>query len=81
MVKLGNGRFYVQAKTHTEGKKRTIYLHNFIMNTPKGMETLHIDQNETLDNRRSNLKIGTKRSNVHDTGQTSEFGVGVGKTG
>jgi hypothetical protein len=41
------------------------YLHRLIMNTPKGLDTDHIDGNH-LDNRKSNLRVCTKAQNQHN---------------
>jgi hypothetical protein len=43
-----------------------IYMHRFIMKTPKGMETDHINHNR-LDNRRENLRICTIAENQHNS--------------
>ena len=40
-------------------------MHRFIINTPKGMETDHINGNG-LDNRRSNLRICTRAQNSYN---------------
>lgn len=40
-----------------------IQMHRFIMNTPKGMHTDHINH-DTLDNRKSNLRICTHQENL-----------------
>lgn len=40
----------------------TLRMHRFIMNTPKGLETDHVDRNR-LNNQRSNLRICTKSEN------------------
>jgi hypothetical protein len=47
--------------TRHDGQK-PIAMHRVIMNTPKGMETDHINGNG-LDNRRENLRIVTRREN------------------
>ena len=52
----------------SDGKLKTIYLHRFIANTPKGMETDHINQNK-LDNRRENLRICTSSQNRTNKGK------------
>jgi len=45
--------------------KVLVELHRWIMNTPKGMYTDHIDQN-TLDNRRCNLRICSNSANLRN---------------
>jgi hypothetical protein len=44
------------------GVRKTIMLHKFIMNAPENMEVDHRDLN-TLDNRKSNLRICTHAEN------------------
>lgn len=46
-----------------EGKQT--YMHRFIMNTPKGLHTDHINHDK-LDNRRSNLRIVTRAENMQN---------------
>jgi hypothetical protein len=60
-----------------EGKhKGCVYLHSFIMNTPKGMRTDHEDHNR-LNNTRGNLRIATAVLNnanrIKSTGTVSEY--------
>lgn len=48
-----------------EGKKqiqRPVYMHRFIMNTPNGMDTDHINH-DRLDNRKENLRVCTRSQN------------------
>lgn len=55
--------FYaVRNSGKVNGKKTAIYMHRFLMNTPKGMETDHIN-GDGLDNRRSNLRVVTPVQN------------------
>ena len=46
--------------------RRTILMHRFLMNPPKGMVVDHIDGNG-LNNRRSNLRICTHQQNMCNT--------------
>src|SRR4030042_2949877 len=60
----GNGtRFYASRSIWKEGNRR-IYMHRFITSCPDGQEVNHINGN-TLDNRRSNLEIVDKKTNLH----------------
>jgi len=46
-------------------KRRTIYMHRQIINTPLGMETDHINHNG-LDNRKCNLRVCTRAENMQN---------------
>lgn len=50
--------------------QKKVTMHRFIMDTPKGMHTDHINGNG-LDNRRSNLRICTASQNRHNVGVIS----------
>ncbi len=50
-------------RVQTSINGRYALLHRFIMNTPKGMDTDHINGNR-LDNRRENLRICTHQENM-----------------
>ena len=60
-----NDIYYVQTSIYAinKGKKRTEYLHDFLMNCPKGMKVDHINHNP-LDNRKENLRVITNDENT-----------------
>lgn len=53
---------YGYAVRGINGGKSKVHMHKFIMNTPDGMHTDHINGNK-LDNRKCNLRICTSRQN------------------
>ena len=48
-------------------KNIILLMHRIILNTPKGLETDHLNENR-LDNRRKNLRICTKSQNIMNKG-------------
>ena len=72
-----NGDFY--AKRRKAGKRCdkhvSIYMHRVIVNTAEGMTTDHRNSN-TLDNRRSNLRLCNKSENAHNCGVRSDNSSG-----
>jgi len=60
----GPGQIYAMRRTK-EGK--IVYMHREIMRAPKGSIVDHIDHN-TLNNRRSNLRVCTRDQNCANTG-------------
>ncbi len=64
-------RFYVSKNTSSNGK---IYLHRYIMNCPDGFCIDHINGN-SLDNRKSNLRICSFRENSRNVKKDSFKGV------
>lgn len=58
IITTPGGRRYVYCKRNGRG----LYLHRLIAGTPPGMETDHIN-GDGLDNRRSNLRVGTLSQN------------------
>jgi hypothetical protein len=49
-----------------DGKRKIVFMHREIMNTPDGFETDHINGN-TLENRKENLRIVTREMNQHNS--------------
>lgn len=45
-----------------DGKRKNILMHRFIMGDPKGLQIDHIN-GDTLDNRKSNLRVATPSEN------------------
>jgi hypothetical protein len=56
---------YAVRKVQRFGRSRTILMHRVINDTPKGMETDHINRS-TLDNRRLNLRSVTNTQNHYN---------------
>lgn len=56
---------YVSCYYKTNNKRKTVYLHRFIMDCPAGKYVDHIDGNP-LNNRRSNLRIVTHKQNCEN---------------
>jgi hypothetical protein len=77
------GRWYAIRRVRIGPKKtRGISLHRFLMSTPDGLETDHIN-GDRLDNRKQNLRVCTRLENSRNCGKrrpngtaTSDF-VGV----
>jgi hypothetical protein len=77
-----NGTFYAKGKPHQDG--RNVRMHRFILGYP-GDQVDHINH-DTLDNRRSNLRIVTQSQNLANTplrksSQTGFKGVTVSGRG
>lgn len=53
---------YAIRKISINGKRKTIWMHRLIMNTPDDMQTDHI-HHDPLDNRKENLRICTRQQN------------------
>jgi hypothetical protein len=54
-------------RNHWDGKKyKKMYMHRYLMDTPDGMDTDHINRNK-LDNRRCNLRVVDRSANNFNT--------------
>lgn len=61
---------YAVTKATIEGKQATVLMHRLICQTPKDLDTDHIN-GDRLDNRRGNLRIATRSQNMLNTGAYS----------
>ena len=61
----GNGTYFT---ARIDGK--TVNLHRFVMGDPEGLQVDHIDANNTLDNRKSNLRAATQQENNRNMRKT-----------
>ncbi len=67
---------YATRSVRINGKKKRIWMHREINNTPDGFQTDHVNHNG-LDNRRSNLKTVTASQNCENRRIRSDSGTGV----
>lgn len=62
------GRVYFHAHIRQpDGSLKTVELHRFIMGDPDGMMVDHREPEETLNNRRSNLRVATHKENTRNS--------------
>jgi hypothetical protein len=76
-AKLENGGLWYAATTiRVGGQKRTLKMHDVILGVRPGEMADHIEPGETLDNRRSNLRVCSNAQNQQNTdsrGGSSQF--------
>lgn len=60
----------------SDGKYRSVSMHRMILNTPKGMETDHIN-GDRLDNRRENIRVCTKAQNLRNVAKRTNNSSGM----
>lgn len=70
-----NGKFYVIGCLQIEGKKKTVRLHRWVMDAPDDMDVDHINGN-SLDNRRTNLRLVTHQENMQNRGASKNNSSG-----
>jgi len=75
-VRKDRNKWYALRDIGKPGKRKHIHMHRFIMNTPEGMETDHIN-NDGLDNRKSNLRVCTKNQNMHNAEKRADNTSGM----
>lgn len=61
---------YAASKQQKDGESRGVFLHRLIANAPEDMEVDHVNRN-TLDCRRTNLRIVTSQQNHQNTRATN----------
>jgi len=80
MPNVMGGYYAATGVSRADGRQTTLYLHRLLMGTPPGLKTDHINH-DTLDNRRSNLRVVTNRQNnenrngAHKNSKTGIRGV------
>jgi hypothetical protein len=62
--------YAIRHPSRAMGKRKNIFMHREIMQTPQNMATDHINL-DTLDNRRSNLRVCTHGQNQANRGKLS----------
>lgn len=58
-----NGYVYASIWFGSRKKRKSLYLHRFLLNAPNGLDVDHIN-NDKLDNRRDNLRLATRSQNL-----------------
>lgn len=58
----GSRHRYAARSAYSQGQKTTLYLHRWLLEAGPGEQVDHIDGN-TLDNRRANLRLCTRKEN------------------
>jgi hypothetical protein len=69
VMKDNRGKFRAVRNTGMFPWGRMVYMAREIMNPPDGMKVDHIREQNTLDNRRSNLRICTNAQNSYNRGK------------
>ena len=60
-----NNRVYFRTRSpKPDGTQGVLGIHRFIMNAPDDLMVDHINPSDTLDNRRSNLRLATRQQNA-----------------
>ena len=62
-LKWKNKRYYAVTTKRKNNKRWMILMHRFIMNAPNNLQVDHINYNETLNNKKSNLRLCTNTQN------------------
>lgn len=67
---IAKGTPYAIRKVTINGKRVVVRLHRVVVNAPDDLSVDHINRN-TLDNRKSNLRICTQQENMRNAGMQS----------
>jgi hypothetical protein len=71
VIRNHSGHFYAARSVTAGDKEHCLYMHDAIMNPPAGFEVDHVHREDTLDNRRSNLRNATHAQNCANRGTSS----------
>lgn len=71
-----SSRDYAARSVCEDGKRRMIYMHRLLLNTPSNLETDHMN-GDRLDNQRANLRVCTASQNQQNRHKLSTNTSGV----
>ena len=60
-----SGKFYAVRAIYPKNKQKIVYMHRLVIKAPDGLEVDHIN-GDTLDNRKSNLRLCTNAENLRN---------------
>ncbi len=68
LARAEGGQFDARRMIRIDGKRRSLYMHRYLMNPTKDQQVDHIDGNP-LNNQKSNLRLCAAYQNQHNVGK------------